>query len=132
MFIIVTIAATVTDRPWAGRGRQDRWSDTDPSGIACHACDTEFKARQSRGSHSLHPWPASFWRGPCSLSCLRFWSRFRSVHSWVQFLFTAESSPGLPMAPNCGKLGIGFVYSVLFLLLLLLLLFLLVLSVEPF
>jgi len=30
--------------------------------------------------------------------CPRSWSRFRSVHSWVQFLSTAEASPGLPGA----------------------------------
>ena len=28
---------------------------------------------------------ASFQRGPCSLSCLWSWSRFQSVHSWIQF-----------------------------------------------
>jgi len=39
-----------------------------------------------------------FCRGPCSLFYLRSWYRFQSVHPWVQFLPTAESSPGLPGA----------------------------------
>ena len=40
----------------------------------------------------------AFWRGPCLLFYLWPWSRFPSVHSWVQFLPTAEFSPGLPCA----------------------------------
>ena len=37
-------------------------------------------------------------RGPWWLSCLQSWSQFPSVHSCVQFLSAAESSPGLPGA----------------------------------
>jgi len=77
----------------------------------------------------------TFWRGPCSLLYLRSWPRSRSMHPRVQFLPTAEASPGLPgaawqllaghqrPAPNSGKLSIGFVYFTLLLLLLILLVF---------
>ena len=76
---------------------------------------------------------AACWRGSCTLSSLRSWSRSRSVHSWAQFLPTAESSPGLPgaawkllvgrqrPAPNSGKLRISLGYLALFLLLVILL-----------
>ena len=44
---------------------------------------------------SLSSSMAAFWRGLCSLFYLWSWSRFQSMHPWVQVLPTAESNPGL-------------------------------------
>ena len=142
--IIVTVAAKVTDRSlrspkWrvakghtCGEGRTG-----DQRGVPCHARHAQFKAGGSWGSRSSSSM-AAFWRGSCLLFYLWFWYRFRSVHSWVQSLSTAEASLALPgaarqllagcqrPAPSFGKLSVSFVYFALFLLILLVLLVLLV------
>ena len=71
MFIIITIAAKVTGRPFRSRkweviegrtcreGRQNRWPNIDQRNIPCHARHTQFKVGGSRGSRSVFPWLAS-------------------------------------------------------------------------
>ena len=144
MFIIIAIAAKVADRPFMSpkwgvvkchtcrEGRQNRGRDIDLHGIPCHKRHTQFKARGSQGSHSLHPWwllkrtllivlpviliniPVSAFLNPVSTYC---WGQ--SGTSW-RCLATADGTHQ-PRAPISRKLRISFVYFALLLVLLVLL-----------
>ena len=108
MFIIITVAAKVTNRAL----RSCKWGVV--KGCTCGEGWTEqmtrcWPARYSmpHTSYSVNSWGttrvwlspslAAFW-GPHSWSFLWSWSRFRPVRYWVQFPSTAEASPGLPSA----------------------------------
>ena len=109
LFIIITIAAKVTDRTL----RSLKWGVV--KGRTCREEQTGqvtrlWPSRYSMPCTSYSVWSwgitkvalswsmASFWKGPCSLFYLLSLSRFWSLYSWVQFPSTAESSLGLPGA----------------------------------
>jgi len=109
LFIIITIAAKVTDRPL----RSCKWGVI--KGRTCREAQTGQATRYwpTRNSmpcpqYSVQSWgivrvslslsTADFWRGLCLLFWLRSWSRFWSMPPWFQFPSTAEASQRLPGA----------------------------------